>query len=300
MTIKEALEIIKRDPYSIIKYIHEKNVICQAIKEDIELLKYLDEYQNKEICLEAIKHNGLALQYVINKDYEICLEAVKQNGLAFMYVTDKFKEIEEIRLEAVKQNPYMIISMGNSSKNVWLEAINKEYELWDLCNITITDLDLIEKNALLLKYAKQNKNICLTAVKRNILALRYVNIKYVKYVYNYLKSINFEGLPDNYKFIIYKSHDQIDKIFYLDLKSSDDGDLEYYFWPIKYIRQNINILKNVINKNIKTAEISYDNLFLNLILKNVNYKNERLRLQIIKTIGFCYKHINKQFIDNLL
>jgi hypothetical protein len=52
------------------------------------------------ICLEAVKQDGLALQYVKNQTPEICLEAVKQDGLALKFVENK---TPEICLEAVKQ-----------------------------------------------------------------------------------------------------------------------------------------------------------------------------------------------------
>jgi hypothetical protein len=42
----------------------------------------------KKICLEAIKNNGKALEFVLEnlKDYDFCLEAIKKNGIALKYV----------------------------------------------------------------------------------------------------------------------------------------------------------------------------------------------------------------------
>ena len=45
--------------------------------------------QTPEICLEAVKQNGYALQYVKEQTLEICLEAVKQNGYALQYVKEQ-------------------------------------------------------------------------------------------------------------------------------------------------------------------------------------------------------------------
>ena len=39
-------------------------------------------------CLEAVKRDGYALQYVKEQTPEICLAAVKQNELALRYVKD--------------------------------------------------------------------------------------------------------------------------------------------------------------------------------------------------------------------
>ena len=42
--------------------------------------------QTDEICLEAVKQNGFALQFVKNQTDKICMEAVKQDGYALQYV----------------------------------------------------------------------------------------------------------------------------------------------------------------------------------------------------------------------
>ena len=46
-------------------------------------MQYVKE-QTPEICLEAVKQNGYALEYVQEQTPEICLEAVKQNGGTLM------------------------------------------------------------------------------------------------------------------------------------------------------------------------------------------------------------------------
>lgn len=47
--------------------------------------------QTEEICLEAVRQNGLALEYVHEefKTEELCLEAVKGEGCALQYVPEK-------------------------------------------------------------------------------------------------------------------------------------------------------------------------------------------------------------------
>ena len=58
---------------------------------------------NKEESLEAVKQDGLALEYVPNKlkTTELCLNAVKQNGRALKYVPKNIKTAE-VCFEAVK------------------------------------------------------------------------------------------------------------------------------------------------------------------------------------------------------
>ena len=64
---------------------YDENDCLEAVKQDGHALQFVKE-QTPEICLEAVKQNGLALQYVIEQTPEICLEAVRQDGLALKYV----------------------------------------------------------------------------------------------------------------------------------------------------------------------------------------------------------------------
>jgi hypothetical protein len=43
--------------------------------------------------MNAVKQNGLALEFVEHQTYEICLAAVKQNGLALEFVEHQTYEI---------------------------------------------------------------------------------------------------------------------------------------------------------------------------------------------------------------
>ena len=50
------------------------------------LTKDMDVWYDAKYCLEAVKQNCYALQYVKDQTPEICLGAVKQNGQALQYV----------------------------------------------------------------------------------------------------------------------------------------------------------------------------------------------------------------------
>ena len=56
---------------------------------------------------------------------EICLEAVKQNGLVLDYVK---KQTEEICIEAVKDTKYAIYSVKNMTERIQKEADKKKFE----------------------------------------------------------------------------------------------------------------------------------------------------------------------------
>lgn len=64
--------------------------IIECIKLDPNLFPKLNTQLRalKEIVLEAVKQNGLALQFagqIVKNDIEITLEAIKQNALAIQY-----------------------------------------------------------------------------------------------------------------------------------------------------------------------------------------------------------------------
>ncbi|HIE5541058.1 TPA: DUF4116 domain-containing protein, partial [Clostridioides difficile] len=67
-------------------------------------LQFVKE-QTPEICILAVKQNGLALYWVKKQTEEICIKSVMQNGMALQYVVEKTKEI---CMRALKQNKHAI------------------------------------------------------------------------------------------------------------------------------------------------------------------------------------------------
>ena len=64
----------------------------ELVSDDTKALnKFIVSKAFEDICLEAVKNNGLNLEYVKNQTKELCLEAVKQNGYALYFVNTKFK-----------------------------------------------------------------------------------------------------------------------------------------------------------------------------------------------------------------
>ncbi|EMH2709991.1 hypothetical protein SI855_002742 [Clostridioides difficile] len=73
--------------------------IIMDLKKGKVKLKDVDFKKNRftqseidEICMVAVKEDGLNLQYVKNKTPEICSEAIKQNKVARMYVNRNQEE----------------------------------------------------------------------------------------------------------------------------------------------------------------------------------------------------------------
>jgi hypothetical protein len=103
----------------------------EAVKKNGTLIRNM-EVQPENICVEAVKQNGLALKFIKNryKTPKICVIAVGQNGLALKYVNE---QSEKICLTAIKQNPMAIEyvidrneEMCNIAKtrfNDWLDSL---------------------------------------------------------------------------------------------------------------------------------------------------------------------------------
>ena len=60
----------------------------EAVKEDGYALRFVKN-QTPDICLEAVKSDGYSLQFVKEQTQEMCLEAVKRHGRAFRFVKNQ-------------------------------------------------------------------------------------------------------------------------------------------------------------------------------------------------------------------
>ena len=77
--------------------------------------------QTEKICLEAVKQNGMALEYVKDQTFEICLTAIQREPFALRYVKDQTFTICH---EAVEQNFGVSYLIRN---NAMRENVMKSY-----------------------------------------------------------------------------------------------------------------------------------------------------------------------------
>jgi hypothetical protein len=129
---------------------------------DIEIPTYIGdcppEDYPEEVCLMAVKLDGMAIEDIRNPTEEICLEAVKQKGYALKYIK-LAKQTEEMCLIAVKDDP----------KNICF--VRRDMQTEKIC------LNAVRKEGLVLKYIKpENRTgrVCLEAIKEDKNALDYV------------------------------------------------------------------------------------------------------------------------------
>jgi hypothetical protein len=175
VTIPEGTEVIdmgdKLKSHSIMlsnrRCIWNNKELClEAVKQDGDALYHVEE-QITELCLEAVKQDGHALEFVEEQTTEICLEAVKQNGIALFHVKE---QTEDICLEAIKQNGIALCYVKEQTTDICLEAV--------------------KQNGCTLYYVKeQTEEICLEAVKQNGDALNYVKAKFYDVCKEYLNKV---------------------------------------------------------------------------------------------------------------
>ena len=162
-----------------------ERAIIMVRKNGLEL-QYVGPFKDREIILEAVQQNGMALEYVPIKmlDREIILEAVRKNGLAVMYVPIKMLD-REIVLEAVRQNGTALIGVGPfKDREVILEAVRQNGLALGYVPESFKDreiiLEAVHQNGMALGYVQaemQDKDIIMTAIRQNGMALGYVPIK---------------------------------------------------------------------------------------------------------------------------
>ena len=155
-------EAVKQKHYTLHAIKHIKNInynlYLEAIKQNGMALQFVDIQDDilyQYLCLEAVKQNGMALQFIKKQTYEICLEAVKQNGLALQYVAN----------DIINQNTDNIIAFAYNNKYFIIE---KDTNLNEQCLICLlidssTWCKIIKCNHrfhtnCLIKWMKEKKN----------------------------------------------------------------------------------------------------------------------------------------------
>jgi len=149
----------------------------------------------KEVVLEAVKNNGIALQYalpVLQKDEEIVLAAVTKNGLALKFADPDLKKKFEIVDAAIKSNTHAItlanyddFKCNNTKELNLVKSIVKINEnmlqkLKNFINCKEVVLEAVRNHGYALQHAPElinDEDVVLEAVKKNGDALKYASNK---------------------------------------------------------------------------------------------------------------------------
>lgn len=117
----------------------DKEVLLAAIEKDAETTFRILKDKANDMIGEAVKKNGKVLQYSTKFTREICLDAVKQNGDALEYVPVTFQD-DEIIMEAIKSSSYAIRFAYNANTDHWIAAL--EDDLFNFKYINKKDIDV--------------------------------------------------------------------------------------------------------------------------------------------------------------
>lgn len=218
-TLPEELliKLVAKKPLAIRFIINQSSDVClTAMRTDPSAVSLIRK-PTIEICTEYNKitknhpsYNTVTvppIYYVNSPTYEECLRTVKRNGMDITYVPEKF-QTEELRLIAIKQDPFAIQMIQDPSEHICLEAINitddgsiihcirkytlpillKVFERWGTRNRgylikKLVDhseevlIKLVEKDGMFLQYIEKKyrtTNVCLHATRQNPDALQFV------------------------------------------------------------------------------------------------------------------------------
>lgn len=83
------------------------------------------ECQSKEECLSRVRKNGKEIRYVKEQSLDLCIEAVKQNVYAFDYVDPKFQVYPLYKVIEAKNACYLTKLL--SRKNITMEDLKADY-----------------------------------------------------------------------------------------------------------------------------------------------------------------------------
>jgi len=148
--------------------------------------------KEKDLCLKAVKKDGLVLKYVHPEliDYKICLEAVKQNGLAFIYVPKELITLEMVKYYTLSKycNLQLVPKQYLSIEEICIEGVKRE-----ITNIAYIPKRFVTEEMAILALEAHGSNleyiprrlwtpkVCSILVKMDnqIVGLRAPNIRYL-------------------------------------------------------------------------------------------------------------------------
>jgi hypothetical protein len=105
------------------------DICLYALKRDGLVLEFVTIEQTIDMCLVAVVNNPFALEFVKNKTTEICLTAVCINGLAIRFLTEQ-EQTPEICMAAVKSTGSAIHFVINQTRELCLLASRKIWSLY--------------------------------------------------------------------------------------------------------------------------------------------------------------------------
>jgi hypothetical protein len=118
------------DEYKYVKMFREGHSLSdqELIDADYRAFPAM-RHQDHEIVKQVMAKDGSFLQFVWDKTFDICLEAVKNDGIAIIYVPMKFlndpDKYEQLTTTAIDSRGYILSFVDNKNPNVESISIEK-------------------------------------------------------------------------------------------------------------------------------------------------------------------------------
>lgn len=168
-----GIRIVGRFIHHIPSEFRTKDTFYRLIEKDPNVIKYLEEDEQDEfpdLCLMALREDGLLLKFIKNHTREMDLTAVKSNGLALKFVKE---QDEEICIAAIKQN-------------------KKAYRLYCRIHTQAVYEAIVKKSGIMIQYVPYNnitEEMVDIAMSKSALAIKYIPLKFIKDEYC-VKAVN--------------------------------------------------------------------------------------------------------------
>ena len=136
--LETSMMAVKQN-WRALRYIkHQTLEMCNiAVDQDVNSIEYVCNYMDEdgfiikydtELCMKCVRKNGILLRFINNQTYDICLEAIKNNIHAKQYVMDKEMLLEiMLNLFGKESVHYITVLKHLQSLNININ-INQEQE----------------------------------------------------------------------------------------------------------------------------------------------------------------------------
>ena len=161
-----------------------KEMCFKAVEEEGHTLKFVDlgpqmQWENWELrnlFLQAIKNNPFAIQFVPEPTEEICLAAVRQSGMTVRCIK---RPSQEVCFEAVRQKPEALTAVAQQTPDICIEAVKKWPTALHYVRSHLPEIDLAAVRAngaaiALIPAERQTAEVCEQAIRNRPDVIRYV------------------------------------------------------------------------------------------------------------------------------
>ena len=169
----------------------EYNNFLQMIKDGERLSNIPQEYRTYEMCLEAVRRNGITLCCVPRdlRSYEICLYAVKQYGYVLSYVPIKYRDYG-MCLTAVKSSGFAIdyVPRVYLNKKLYIEAVKQngrvlkyipiEERDYEICKEALNQISKNMSFRIFISNKEYENNVVIESIIQNKWILNYIPDEY--------------------------------------------------------------------------------------------------------------------------